>query len=101
MSFGATLRGVWPPSFRPHLSTISQGFDFAIIKSADRAALRRVDRVLAEVYGINKKYELPDGVVNGLDAWVPHMERMGFMLVNESNPGGGESDALFERVGDA
>lgn len=71
-----------------------------IIKSADRSTLRRVDRVLAEVYGVNRNYDLPDGVVNGLDAWVPHMERMGFVFVNESNPGPGESDALFARVGD-
>lgn len=80
--------------------TFPQGFDLAIIKSADRSALRRVDRVMAEVYEDNKNYHLPDGVVNDLHAWVPHMARMGFALVNVSRPGGGEGDAFFDRIGD-
>lgn len=100
LTLGRLLRAIPAGVAIPLLKIDAQGFDLTIIKSADRSALRRVDRVMAEVYENNKNYQLPDGVVNDLHAWVPHMARMGFALVNVSLPGGGEGDAFFDRVGD-
>ncbi|GAB0494500.1 hypothetical protein MMPV_005794 [Pyropia vietnamensis] len=100
LTLGRLLKAIPPHVTIPLLKTDTQGFDFTIIKSADRAALRRVDRVMAEVYQNSTYYNLPDGVVNDLSEWVPHMERMGFQLTVPPHWNSGEGDAHFDRIGD-
>lgn len=100
LTLGRLLGAVPPDVAIPLLKTDTQGFDLSVIQSADRAALRRVDRLMVEVYENSTYYNLPDGVVNDLSAWVPHMQRMGFALTSHPNWSGGEGDALFDRIGE-
>lgn len=83
----------------PLLKTDTQGYDFTVIRSASRTALRRVGRVMAEMYRGQGPYALPEGVSNDLDRdWIPHMRAMGYRLVSTSSEQR-ESDTIFERVG--
>lgn len=99
LSLERLLAAVPPHVDIPLLKTDTQGFDFTVIRSASRPALRRVARVMAEVYRGQGTYALPEGVSNDLEQdWIPHMRRMGYRLVNTSSEAQ-ESDAIFERVG--
>jgi len=94
------LAAVPPRVAIPLLKTDTQGFDFAVVAAADRATLRRVHTVVAEVYRRAGDYVLPAGVSNDLHAdWVPHMRAMGYRLLNVTGLGG-EGDATFERIGE-
>jgi len=86
------------------LKTDMQGHDFRAVAAARRAALRRVRRLMTEVYcGDFREYV---GAANALERdWLPHMRSMGFALdaaaaaAPPCSPGHvGEADATWVRV---
>ena len=87
------------------LKTDMQGHDHRAVAAAGRAAIRRVRRLVTEVYcGGFVEY---GGARNALEReWLPHMARMGFALdagaLAPCPPGHvGEADAVWLRVEEA
>lgn len=82
------------------LKTDTQGHDFAVIRSAVPAQLRRVRRIITETYlnGMGKhRYK---GVTNDLEKdWIPYMSSNGFFLSNPPDKNKMmEYDALWKQV---
>lgn len=98
LSLEALLSAVPPHVSIPLLKTDTQGFDFAVIKSASPKSLRRVKKIITETYLTGIERTRYQNVHNDLKKdWIPYMKEVGFELSNPSNRENIEYDAVWIR----
>lgn len=98
LSLETLLNSVPPNIDISFLKTDTQGFDFAVIKSASRKSLRRVKKIMTETYLTGIERTRYRNVDNDLKKdWIPYMEEMGFDLSNPTNKENMEYDAIWIR----
>lgn len=82
----------------PFLKTDTQGHDFAVIKSASIANLRRVKKIMTETYLPGVARTRYHGVQNDISDWIPYMRQAGYRLMNPPPKGlRKEYDAIWIR----
>lgn len=99
ISLDTLLKAIPSNVMIPFLKIDAQGHDLAIVKSASKQQLNRIEKIMSETYLTDwaaKAYRNDES--NKLDDWIPYMRSMGFSLSNPpSEDAKTQIDAIWVR----